>query len=111
MIDDHLLNITEIDVVSLDRGDLKWMHYDTSVNLNDFKKVHCGGSSDSYILGSTSDPDLYMGIRCEDFFQSLLSKRSDELLFSARALVARMKEELLAGPEGGHRRSASGYRR
>jgi hypothetical protein len=62
--------------------------------------LHLGGSSDSYILRSTSDPDLYMGIRREDFFQSLLSKRSDELLFSARALVTRMKEELLAGPEG-----------
>ena len=66
--------------MSLDRGDLKWMNYDTSVNLNGFEKVHSGGSSDSYILRSTSDPDLYMGIRREDFFQSLLSKRSDELL-------------------------------
>ncbi len=41
-----------------------------------------------------------MGTRREAFFLSLLSKRSDELLFSARTVVARMKEELLAGPEG-----------
>ncbi len=41
-----------------------------------------------------------MRIRREYFFQPLLSKRSDELLFSARVLVARMKEELLAGQEG-----------
>ncbi len=44
-----------------------------------------------------------MGTRSEDFFHSLFSKeskRSDELLFSARALVAQMKEELLAGLEG-----------
>ncbi len=29
MIDNHLSNIPEIDVVSLDRDDLKWMNYDT----------------------------------------------------------------------------------
>ena len=46
------------------------------------------------------DPDLYMGVKCEDFFKSLLSKRTDELLFSARALVAQMKEELVTSPEG-----------
>ena len=32
----------------------------------------------------------YMDVKREDFFKSLLSKRTDELLFSARALVARM---------------------
>ncbi len=48
MIDDHLPNITEIDVVSLERNNLKWMNYETSVNLNDFEKVHSG--VDSYIL-------------------------------------------------------------
>ena len=44
-----------------------------------------------------SDPDLYMGVNLkrEDFFKSLLSKRTVELLFSARALVARMKDGLL----------------
>ena len=47
-----------------------------------------------------SDLNLCMGIRREDFFQSLLNKRSDELLYSARALVARMTEGLLADPEG-----------
>ena len=46
-----------------------------------------------------SDPDLYMGVKREDFFKSLLSKRTDELLFSARVLVTRMKEELVTGPE------------
>jgi hypothetical protein len=29
MIDDHLSNITEIDVVGLGRGDLKWVNCDT----------------------------------------------------------------------------------
>ena len=53
-----------------------------------------------YKLRSMSDPDLYMGVKREDFFKSPLSKRTDELLFSARALVARMKDELVTGPEG-----------
>ncbi len=99
MIDDHLTNITEIVVVSLDRGDMKWVNCDSSIDLYDFKKVNIGGSSDSYILLSTSDPDLYMGIKREDFFKSLLSKQTDELLLSARALVARRKDELVTGPE------------
>ena len=49
---------------------------------------------------SLADPDLYMGVKREDFFKSLLSKRTDELLFSARAPVAQMKEELVTRPEG-----------
>ena len=79
---------------------MRWIIYDSSVELNDFEKVHSGGSSDSYILLSLADPNLYMGVKREDFFKSLLSKRTDELLFSARALVARMKEELVTRPEG-----------
>ena len=73
MIDDHLTNITEIDVVGLDRGDMKWISYDSSIDLNDFEKVHSGRSSDSYILRSMSDPELYMGVKREDFFKSLCS--------------------------------------
>ena len=79
---------------------MRWIIYDSSVELNDFEKVHSGGSSDSYILLSLVDPNLYMGVKREDFFKSLLSKRTDELLFSARALVARMKEELVTSQEG-----------
>ena len=101
MIDDHLTNLADIDVVSLDRGGMRWINYDSSVDLNDFEKVHSGGSSDSYILRPLVDPDLYMGVKREDFFKSfkLLSKRTDELLFSTRALVAQMKEELVTRPE------------
>ncbi len=47
-----------------------------------------------------SNPDLYVDIRREDFFKSLLSKRVDGLLFSARALVEQVKNELLAKQEG-----------
>ena len=79
---------------------MRWIIYDSSVDLNDFEKMHSGGSSDSYILLSFVDTNLYMGVKREDFFKSLLSKRTDELLSSARALVARMKEELVTSPEG-----------
>ena len=70
------------------------------IDLNEFEKLHSGRSSDSYILRSMSDPDQYMGVKREDFFKSLLSKRTDELLFSSRPLVAQMKEELVTSPEG-----------
>ena len=46
MIDDHLTNLADIDVVRLDNGDMKWINYDALVDLNDFEKVHSGGSSD-----------------------------------------------------------------
>ncbi len=68
--------------------------------MNDYEKDHSGRSSDSYILWSTSDPDVYMGIKREDCFKSLLSKLTDELLFLARALVARMRVELVKGQKG-----------
>ena len=100
MIDDHLTNLADIDVVSLDRGGMRWINYDSSVDLIDFEKVHSCGSSDSYILLSLVDPDLYMGVKREDFFKSLLSKRTNELLFSAKALVTQMKEELVTRQEG-----------
>ena len=64
------------------------------MDLNDFEKVHSGGSSDSYILRSMYSPQVYMEIKREDFFKSLLSKRSDKLLVKARALVARIEEDL-----------------
>ena len=40
MIDDHLTNLADIDVVRLDNGGMKWINYDSSVDLNDFEKVH-----------------------------------------------------------------------
>jgi hypothetical protein len=41
-----------------------------------------------------------MGIKREDISQSLLNKRSDELVYSACVLVARMKEDLSTDQEG-----------
>ena len=66
------------------------------INLNNFEKVHSWGSSDSYILRSIADPKVYMGVKCEELFQSLLSKRADELVSTARAYVAKLEEVLMA---------------
>jgi hypothetical protein len=102
MVDAHLINVTKLgvlDIVTLDWGETKWVKYEQSINLNDEEKVHSGGLSDSYILLSISNPNTYMGIRRKDFFQSLLNKRFDKLVYSARMLVARMKEDLPPGQE------------
>ena len=60
MADDHLRSITEFDGVTLDRGETRWVRYkpSKSINLNDYEKIHSGGSSDSYILHSISDPNV-----------------------------------------------------
>ncbi len=42
MIDDYMTNITEIDVVSLDSRDTKWVNYDSTIDLNYFEMVHSG---------------------------------------------------------------------
>ena len=94
MIDKHIDDLSNIDVLTLDQGGITWVNYSEDMDLNQYEKVLSGGSSDSYILRSKSDPQMYMGIRREDFFKSLLHKRADELLVKARALVAGMEEEI-----------------
>ena len=94
MIDKHIDDLSNIDVLTLDQGGITWVNYSEDMDLNQNEKVHSGGSSDSYILRSKLDPQMYMGIRREDFFKSLLHKRADELLVKARALVAGMEEEI-----------------
>ncbi len=46
MVEAHLINIAELgmlDVVTLDRGETKWVKYEPSINLNDYEKVRSGG--------------------------------------------------------------------
>ena len=97
MIDNHIDDVPNIDVLTLDQGGItgEWIKYFEDMDLNDseYEKVHCRGSSDSYILRSKSDPQLYMGDKREDIFKSLLHKRADGLLVKARAIVTRMEEE------------------
>ena len=103
MIDNHIDHITNLDVVTPEvepgpePGYYQFIQFDYSINLDDFEKIHSGGSSGSYILRSIAHPNICMWVEREDFFRSLLQRRSDQLLINARALVARMEVEL---PEG-----------
>ena len=67
------------------------------IDLNNFEKIHSGGSTDSYVVRSLTHPNVGMRVKREDFFRSLLQKLADELL-NSRALVARIESEL---PERG----------
>ncbi len=49
-----------------------------------------GGSTDSYILQSTIDPRLHMGVRHEEFFQFLL----DSQLVSWHQAQGRLRQDL-----------------
>ena len=62
------------------------------MNLHDFEKVHVSASADQYTFRSIINPDTYMKMSRESFFQALLKQNSDELLVKARALVAKMTE-------------------
>jgi hypothetical protein len=90
-----------VDILSELKQDVTWIEYDETVNLNEFEKVHTSTLSDSYTFCSTINPDTLMKMSRESFFQALLKKNSAYLLANARALVARMTEEMdqdSAGP-------------
>ena len=63
MVSQHLNDITVVDVMSLDTGDYEWIHFTPEIDLGGFEKIHSGASSDSYILRSTSDPRIHMGVK------------------------------------------------
>ena len=100
----HLTNREDLDIVILDREGIKWLDYDSSINLNDFEKVHSEGSSNSYFPIDQRAECIPEGtpVRRKDFFKSLLEKQTYELLVSALVLVAQMKvaRELLIVQEG-----------
>ena len=50
MIDNHIDDVPNIDVLTLDQGGITWVNYSEDMDLNQYEKVHSGGSSDSYIL-------------------------------------------------------------
>ncbi len=52
MVLQHFYEITEMDMMSLDTGEYKWITFTTEIDLSGSKKIHCGGSIDSYILRS-----------------------------------------------------------
>jgi hypothetical protein len=85
MVSQHVydIQITEMDMMSLDTGGEEWIKFTPETDLNGFEKIHSGGSSDFYTLRSISDPRVHMEVKREEFFKSLLNKRADELLTSA----------------------------
>jgi hypothetical protein len=85
--------------MSLDTGDYEWIHFTPEIGLGEFEKIHSGASGDSYILRSTSNPRIHMGVKKEEFFRSLLNKRADEILTSARVFMATKDQERVE-PDG-----------
>ena len=94
MIEGQLADDLNVDILSQLQKDVKWIEYDDRTNLHDFEKVHVNTSADQYTLRSIISPDTYMKMTRESFFAALLKQNSDELLIKARALVAKMGEEL-----------------
>ena len=83
MIDNHIDHITSVDILTPEPGQYQFIKFDASVNLDDFEKIHSGGSSGSYLLRSIAHPNVCMRVERGEFFRSLLQKRSDELLISS----------------------------
>ena len=67
MIDNHIDHITSLDVVTTEPGHCQFIKFDNSINLNDFEKIHLGGSLGSYILRSIAHPNICMRVEQEEF--------------------------------------------
>ncbi len=68
MVEKYLSDIAELDIITQDSRDYKWIKFTPEINLNNFEKVHSWGPSDSYILRSITDPKVYMGVKHEESF-------------------------------------------
>ena len=72
MIDNHIDHITNLDVLTPEPGQYQFIKFDNSINLDDFEKIHSGGSSGSYLLRSRTHPNVCMRVEQKEFFRSLL---------------------------------------
>ncbi len=86
--------------MSLNTGEYNGIHFTQEIDLSGFENIHSGGSSDTYILCSISDPKDHTGVKREEFFKSLLNKHVDKLLAGAHVFVARKDVERV-GPSVG----------
>jgi hypothetical protein len=95
IIEGRLAEDSDMDILSQEIPEVKWIQYTSDIDLMDFEKVHIGesGGDRDYVLLSIAQPDKYMNMDREQFFKSLLDKHSDELLRKARALVDKMEAE------------------
>jgi hypothetical protein len=100
MIEGMLADDHNVDILSQLQKDVTWVEFDDKMNLHEFEKVHVNTSSNEYTLRSIINPDNYMKMSRESFFQALLKQNSDELLIKARALVAKMNDEVSSGSDG-----------
>ena len=102
MVDEHIDNLMKVDILTPEQGQVQWINFAPDTDLNNFEKIHSGGSTDSYIMRSLSHPNICMRVKREDFFRTLLQKRAEELAYS-RVFVARLDSE----PESDLRRGTS----
>ena len=67
MIDNHIDHITRLDILTPEPGQYQFIKFDNSINLDDFEKIHSGGSSGSYLLRSIAHPNVCMRVEREEF--------------------------------------------
>jgi hypothetical protein len=99
MIERTLADGHNVDILSQLQEDVTWIEYNDRINLHEFEKIHVSASADFYTLRSTIYPETYRQMSRESFFQALLKRNSDELLIEARALVAKISEEVTCGSD------------
>jgi hypothetical protein len=63
MVDEHIDDIMQLDILTPEPGQIQWIQFGPDINLSDFEKIHSGGSSDSYILRSVVRPNICMRIK------------------------------------------------
>ena len=77
----------KVDILTPEQSQVQWIiNFGQDTDLNNFEKIHSGGSTDSYIMRSQSHPNICMRVKREDFFRTLLQKRAEELA-NSRMLV------------------------
>jgi hypothetical protein len=100
MISGKMAEENNLEILSEDQRQTKWIDFTPEINLDQYEKVHVR-NGEHYILRSKIEQDVYMKVSREAFFQSLLQRNPDELLSKARGLLSRMEEELVNTPVGG----------
>ncbi len=80
MVELLLSDIVELEIITQDNVEFEWIKYTPETNLNDFEKINSSGSSDTYIIRSIADPKVHMGVKREEFVQSVFFKRNEKLM-------------------------------
>ncbi len=95
MVSQHLHDITEMDMMSLNTGGYEWINFTPrSILAAQVTLTSCA----PYRI--QKDPKVHMGVKREVLFKSLLNKLADELLTGARIFVAQKDEERVEHLDG-----------